>query len=201
VAITNGYCTLGDFKNYKDITSSDTTDDDVLEKIIESASRFIDNQSGQRFYSSTGQTLYFTAEDANFLLVPNLQSVTTLKTDDDGDRTYEDTWTTGDYDLMPYNASYQGVPYSWIQTTPESDYSFPLIEKGVEIKGDWGYSAVPDEIRLACIEIAHAANARRSGQNLTGIAEVTAAGVVISPEDITPFAKAILMQYQRAYGS
>ena len=55
----------------------------------------------------------------------DLLSVTTLKTDEDGDRTYEITWATTDYDLMPYNATLesQAQPYSHLQTTPDGDYT------------------------------------------------------------------------------
>ena len=158
----------------------------------------MDNMAGQFFYGDTGQTKYYTAEDSQILFIDNFYAITTLRTDDAGDGTW-DTWntgqTTGDFYHMPFNAS----TYSWIEVNPGGDYSFPTNRKGVEIIGDIGYAAVPDEIRLACYEIVNAANGRRSGQNLSGVAEVTAAGIVITPEDITPFAKKILKMYQRGY--
>ena len=170
----------------------------MIENIIEGASRFIDNMAGQFFYGDTGQTRYYTAKDSQILFIDNFYGVTTLKTDDDGDDTW-DTWntgqTTGDFYLMPFNAS----TYSWIEINPDGDYVFPTNRKGVEIIGDIGYAAVPDEIRLACYEIVNAYHGRRSGQNLSGVAEVTAAGVVITPQDITPSAMSILKMYQRGY--
>jgi len=42
MAITNGYCTLEEFKDDKRITSDDAADDGVIEGIIEDASRMID---------------------------------------------------------------------------------------------------------------------------------------------------------------
>lgn len=204
MAITNGYLTLAEFKAYKDITSSDTTDDAVIEKIIEGASRFIDDITGQTFYSDTGETRYFTATDNEVLFIDNLYGITTLKTDEDQDGTYENTWntgqTTGDFYLMPFNAAIKGRPYSWIEASDEGDYTFPKTQKGVQIVGDWGYSAVPADIKMACYEIANAAYGRRSGQNLTGAAEVTAAGIVITPQDITPYARTIIASYKRGYG-
>jgi len=204
VAITNGYLTLAEFKAYKNITGSDTTDDTVIERLIEGASRFIDNMTGQFFYSDTGETRYFSAEYGGILFIPNLYGITTLKTDEDQDGTFENTWNTGqntgDFYLMPFNAVLDGKSYSWIQANEEGDYVFPTTRKGVEIKGDWGYSAVPNEIKTACYEIVNAAYGKRSGQNLTGNAEVTGAGIVITPEDITPYARSILKQWQRGYG-
>ena len=92
MAITNGYITLAEFKRYKGgMSVSNTGDDAVIEDMIEAASRFIDNMTGQYFYSDTG-TRYYTAKDYDILFIDNLQSPATLKTDEDGDGTYENTW-------------------------------------------------------------------------------------------------------------
>ena len=205
MAIDRGYVTLVEFKAYRDITTTNTTDDGVLETLIEGASRFIDNFCGQFFYSSTSGTVrYYTAEAAHVLFINNISVLETLKTDENEDGTYETTWntgqTTGDFYLMPFNASEDGKSYSWIEVNPNGDNSFTKARKGVEITGEWGFAAIPDEIRMACYEIVNAADKRRSGQNLTGNAEITAAGVVISPEDITASARAILKSYKRGYG-
>ena len=203
MAITRGYLTLAEYKLYKDITSSDTNDDVILENIIESASRFIDNYTGQFFYKSTGATKYFTALDPNVLFIDNLYGITTLKTDENCDGTYEITWNTGqntgDFYLMPFNASEDGLAYNRIEVNPEGDYVFPPNIKGVQIAGDWGYSAVPDAIRQACYEIVNSYHGHRSGQNLTGEAQITAAGVVITPDSIPASAREILNAYRRPY--
>lgn len=202
MAISNGYLTLAEFKAYKDITSSDTTDDTVIENLIEGASRFIDAMTGKFFYSNTG-TRYYSPKDAETIFVDDLASISSLKTDDNLDGTFENTWntgqSTGDFWLMPLNASENSIPYSWIEVNPEGDYTFTKGRKTVQIIGTWGYSSVPADIKNACYEIVSAAYGRKSGQNLTGSAEVTAAGIVITPEDITPFARTILASYKRGY--
>jgi hypothetical protein len=188
--------TLAEFKAYVDDQgNTDTTDDGVMEDIIEAASRYIDRQTNQFFYDDEDATRYYTPEANDFLITDPIQSITTLKTDSDGDRTYEDTWQSTDYDLMPFNP--ENSSYTWIETTPDGDYSFPKIKKGVEITGDFGYASTPDDIKLACMEIAKAAYSRRYGQNMTGNAEVTAAGVVITPQDIPAFARSIIRGYRR----
>ena len=129
----------------------DKTNDVLLEVAIEAASRHIDHLTGDFFHSSTG-TYYFTPDMTDMLnLCPSLQVVTTLKSDEDGDRTYENTWATTDYDLMPFNASNLSKPYSWIEVNPEGDYSFPKSIKSIELAGTWGWSAVPKPIKEACI--------------------------------------------------
>ena len=208
MAITNGYLTLVEFKNYKGGTGSfaaDTADDDVIENIIESASRFIDNLTGQFFYKDTGETRYYSAEFDDMLFTDNFYSIVTLKTDEDQDGTYENTWntgqSTGDFYMMPFNAILDGKAYNRIEVSAEGDYTFPKgVQRGVEMTADWGYAAVPDIIKMACYEIANAAYGRRSGQNLTGNAEITGAGIVITPQDITPYARSLLAGYRRGYG-
>jgi len=51
VAITNGYCTLAEVKAALRLT--DSTDDTLLEKSIEGASRRIDGYCGRFFYQTT----------------------------------------------------------------------------------------------------------------------------------------------------
>jgi len=53
----NGYATLSDWKNTKDIESLDNVDDSVIEQLIESASRFIDEKTAKTFYPRV-QTRY-----------------------------------------------------------------------------------------------------------------------------------------------
>jgi len=128
-----------DLEQYKDWFNVTTTDNDaVTVSLLEAVSRFIDLYDRRHFYAAA-ETRYYTPEENDYLYVDDLLSVTTLKTDEDGDRTYEITWTTSDYDLMPYNATTDGKPYTWIETTPDGSYSFPLIKKSVELAGSFGY--------------------------------------------------------------
>jgi len=152
MAITNGYATLQGFKDRFDI--EDSIDDNEIEAAITAVSRMIDGIRGERFFTTTSdETRYFTAVNSDVLFVPlKIVSITTLKTDNDNDRTYENTWTSGtDYDLLPYNASLDSEPYRWIEVTPNGSYSFPKnIRKGVEIAGKFGWSSIPAYISEAC---------------------------------------------------
>lgn len=53
------------------------------------------------------------------------------------------------------------------------------------------------DITQACLEIATSAYRRRKGQNMSGVAQVTAAGVVITPQDVPGQAREILNKYVR----
>lgn len=135
--MSNEYVDRNTIKARLDITGD--TLDDALDAAIAAASRALDRRCKRKFYAAT-ETRYFTARSATKLWVPDLLSVTSLKTDQDGDRTYETTWATTDYDLGPFNAALElGEPYAWVHTTPLGAYRFPLLAKAIEIVGSWGY--------------------------------------------------------------
>jgi hypothetical protein len=163
MATTNCYCTLAELKARAGIGSTDTTDDATLKGLLDSVSRFIDSYCLRKFYVET-RTRYFTADNDYQLDVPDLLAVTTLGTDSDGDRTYEDTWASTDYDLMPLNALYESParPYTSLEVTPTGSYVFPLVAKGVSILGKWGYAE-----NLGALDTLGAAIVNTTGTSLT----------------------------------
>ena len=88
------YTSISDIKGVLGISS--TTDDTVIRKIVESASRSIDNYCNRIFVTQTA-TKYL--DGATKLWLPDLLSITTLKTDEGNDGTYENTYATTDYYL------------------------------------------------------------------------------------------------------
>ena len=161
MAITNGYCTLAEVKSAARI--SDSTDDTLLENCIEAASRRIDGYVGRFFYQNTAtiklyltDTSIITPTSYNSYVLPtdDLVSVTTLTTDDAGDGTFSTTWTNSDYRLEPLNSVALGRPFRKVIAT-NTGKSFPVIVAppmpGVQIEGVWGWPAVPDDIREACV--------------------------------------------------
>jgi hypothetical protein len=176
MTITNGYTSKAVYKQrFYDEGQGDTKDDVAIESVIEAVSRSIDEICWQRFFTtSENETRYFTPEFRDWLRLPErIISINTLKTDNDNDRTYENTWANTDYDLMPFNASLDGEPYRWIEVTPNGDYSFPLVQKGVEISGKFGWSSAPKQITEACLLASHRLMARRnSPYGVSGAAAV-----------------------------
>lgn len=153
MTITNGYCTLDDFKaNFFPKNSTDSLDDSVIESKIEAISRLIDEETHRRFFKNgTDEIRTFSPKESDLLVGFDIVSITTLKTDEDGDRVYETTWATTDYDLEPENASLDGRPYTAIRIAPDGRYSFPLIRRGVQITGIFGWSAIPKLAKEACL--------------------------------------------------
>jgi hypothetical protein len=155
VTIANGYATLAEARAQIGITvTADTTDDTVIEARVEAISRTIDALTGRRFYrNGTDEVRYYTTDSPYVLECPDdIGSITALETDGDGDRTYENSWAATDYDLMPYNATLDGKPFTWLEVTPDGDYTCPTIRRGVKITGKFGYAAsTPPAIKAACL--------------------------------------------------
>jgi hypothetical protein len=162
MTITNGYCTLVELKAWLDI--GDTADDSQLEVTIEAASRWIDAQTGRRFFTEA-DTRYYTATNPHYLYlddvyrVDNAPSSFALTTDDNADGTYETTWATSDYILKPVNgspfdAAGAKAPYTSLEVNIHAgDYSLPVnVQNGVKIVADFGYSeTTPQNIKAACL--------------------------------------------------
>lgn len=141
--LTNCYLTLAEFKAtvYPNAESGDTADDEVIKRVIENISRSLDRLwEGRHYYSRTATRVYG-ALTADLVVVDDLLSVTTLKTDSTGARTYDTTWATTDYDLEPFDAvtSAPPRPYTRIVPTPNGTYKFPSTRGGVQVVGSFGY--------------------------------------------------------------
>lgn len=138
--------------------------DEVMESVIEAASRAIDYYCDRVFYTSAATARTFTPCDSRLLFVDDLLSIDAngLVTDDDGDRTYENTWATTDYLLLPENAATDGEPYTMIEIDPYGSHIFPCVRRGVKITGTWGYAAtVPKPIAEICLLLSEQMMARK----------------------------------------
>ena len=197
--ITNGYCTLAEFKAYADITTTDATDDAFLEDAIEAASRLIDAQTRRHFYAAT-ETRYFDVpagqiDDSVLYLDEDLLAVTTLTNGSSG------AITSASYWLLPPNAS----PKWGVKLRPSSGLSWDSdtagdSEQAISIAGTWGYSSTtPDDIKQACLMIANAYRQKRSGQSVEGTTRVTGAGVVIEAGDIPKDAARLIQGYKKVF--
>jgi hypothetical protein len=104
-----------------------------------------------------------------------------------------------DYHLIPKNKS----PYFEIKLKDTSSITWQSSSSGgfeyvITVIGTWGYSATaPADIKNACLMIVASAYNRRAGENTSGITHITAAGVVITPEDIPSSVWTIIRGYRK----
>jgi hypothetical protein len=152
MAITNGYCTLAEVKAACRIT--DALSDTLLENVIEGASRRIDGYCGRFFYQVANTAISFYTNNEFKVLLPDIASANiTVKTDDNGDGTFETTWSAGQYRLEPTDVVLQTRPYYRLVTT--GIRTFPIFSyppmPGLQVTATWGWPSIPDDVREACI--------------------------------------------------
>lgn len=156
MAIIDGYATLADVKAALRIT--DTVDDSLLEISIEAASREIDGWCERVFTASTATRVY-RPTDVFTVETDDIQSITTLKTDTDGDGVFETTWETTDFQLEPLNGISGGIQSPFYVIKAVGSYLFPIYEPrnvnsndaSVQVTGVFGFSTIPTAVKQACI--------------------------------------------------
>lgn len=208
MAISNGYATLAEVRAKLRAPATNTASDSQYEQAVEAASRWVDRYCRRRFYGAS-ETRYYTAENPYEIQVYDVTSITSLKTDEDGNGTYETTWPSTGYNLKygeNYNASLDGKPYTQIEVAENGDQTFPTaIKKGVQIIGVHGYVAstnaatgCPDPIKDATLLIAE--RILKRGDAPLGVAGPLALGqqpVRIPSITADPDIKALLDPYRR----
>jgi hypothetical protein len=198
MAITNGYCTLAEVKAALRLANSDTTEDALLENSIEAASRRIDGYCNTFFYQKQATIKLFT-RFPYVCSIPDLAlSAITLKTDDNGDGTFETTWTASDYYLDPVDTALTGLPFRKIVAS--GSRSFPLLydpnRPAIELTGTFGYPAIPEDVREACVLLAMRGFARyNSALGIVGFADMA-----ITVRAVDPDVRDYLMPYRQLIG-
>lgn len=134
---------------------SDTVDDFEVRAAVESVSRGIEKVCGERQFFRDTQTRLYAADDFYTCPIDDLVSVTTLKTDDDGDGVFETTWATSDYELLPVNPRRAGETWPYTTIHAVGSRSFPLNRSPsgrrhrVQVAGTFGWPAVPSGVSSA----------------------------------------------------
>ena len=147
--MTNAYADHTTIKSTGVLNITGTTYDTSLRQVLETASRLIDQYCNRHFYVLVA-TRKYDGDGGTELLVPDLISVTILKTDDDLDRTFEATWAASDYLLYHTNADptkLWGRPYTSIHVDTDAGAE-DVFTKGmqtVQIDGKWGYREVTED--------------------------------------------------------
>lgn len=148
--MANEYATLAELKAFLRIT--DTTDDVELQDKLTAASRRIDRDTGRRFWvdgSATART--YRAMHPELLLVDDISTTVGLIVEVGRGSTWTAVDSTG-YDLLPENAIADG----WaIETLQRVGACWPVWgSTRVRVTAKWGWPAVPEPIKAACILLA-----------------------------------------------
>lgn len=196
------YASLAEFKSAIGIGTADTTDDTALQSVLDATDALIDLYTDRKQgFGTASETRYYTAEDYKYVLVDDLVSISSLTTDDDGNGTYETTWTANtDYNLAPGNAALDGWPYNEIDVSVTWPRNFPKnVYRGVKVIGVFGWPAVPNAVKQAAIIQAGAVwSSRTSPFGVIGSQDL--GGILRQARALHPEAQVLLEAYRKREG-
>jgi hypothetical protein len=150
VAIVNGYTTLNEVKD--SLNLDDSIENGAIELAIATASRMIDDYCGRFFYKDGTVEVpairYYTPSDFYTVVVDDFVSLSEIATDDNFDQLYQTIWTATDSMFEPVNNPSRGWPRNRIIAV--GSYVWPaFLPQSVRLKGIFGWSSVPYEVRTA----------------------------------------------------
>lgn len=139
--------------------ASETFADPEITLALTAASRGIDGATRRRFWTDADalQVRHYTPVSAGWLSVDDLVALTSLKTDTDGDGTFENAWTLNtDFVLEPLNAAADARPWTSVSRHPRGSYrEFPVdLPRSVQVTGKFGWDSVPEAIKEATMILA-----------------------------------------------
>jgi hypothetical protein len=162
--VANEYAGLEEVKATLELSGESQFDPD-LSRALTAASRAVDSLCGRRFWLDADDTSvrYYGPTDVTVdlddgawkLKIHDLVDLASFKADQDGDGTFEETWTVNaDFLLEPLNAAEDGRPWTTIKRHPLGSYTFPCYPRSIEVTGQFGWAAVPAEIKEATVILA-----------------------------------------------
>lgn len=157
-ALGDLYVTPEILKSRKGIT--DSYDDAEMWTACRAVSRWIDEYCS-RVFARRAVTVKLKSCGQYATSTPDLVSVTTLKTDEDGDGVFETTWSASDYELQPVNAALevQPMPYTSIAAVGNRLFPVAYVAAGarthrVELAGVLGWPSLPAPVTEAAAILA-----------------------------------------------
>ncbi len=188
----NSYVTLDVFKGTGALNITGTGDDTRLLSLLESAGRMVDRYCNRHFYVLEA-TRKFDGAGTAVLLLPDLASIDSsgLKTDDDKDRTFETTWATTDYLLLPLNADPASAanpgsrPYTRVEvdTDAGTKAAWPAGRQTVQVAGQWGWWR----------------HLKRASETADAVVDATTTSVVVSSRSDVEAGHTLLIDSEQLY--
>ena len=136
----------GDLRKLKDPSLLDNPAgggaDRALLSLLLAASEAVDRHCNRHFYALTA-TRWFDGPGEAALPLPDVISVSSLRSDDDGSGLYRTAWSASEYGLLPLNASpeeHWGRPYNALRVRGNGPRQ--RFERGharYEVGGRWGF--------------------------------------------------------------
>lgn len=166
------YVTVADCRDW--LGFDDSADDPELTAVLNAVDEAIDAYCGQRFVqdSQVASARLFVADSfATVRLFPSVVGDTTgmvVKTDDNGDGTFETTWSSSDYSVVPFSGvgpdGKSGWPVRALQADRLRGKWWPMWPDRpcVQVTAIWGWDSTPASVTLAARMLVAAWHQRRA---------------------------------------
>lgn len=139
--------------------TGETYADDAMDVAVNAANEACDNYKRTTFAPTEDQARIYTAQPgATKLEIDDLNTLTSVTVDEDGDGVFETTWVEGtDFDLLPVNAPFEGIPYQAIglRARGSGASAFPRYPNTVKVTGSYGWLQTPQSVVQAATLIAN----------------------------------------------
>lgn len=196
--VTQNYVELEDMKKTLALEGVSYANLDLSE-VISAASRKVDEKTERRFWldADANQVRIYTPTYPDKLWIDDLVTLTTIRTDPNGDGVYESTWSATDYQLGPTNAAADGRPFEWVKARSNGTLDFSLdYDETVQITGRFGWPSVPADVKTATKMIAHR-YVKRLREAPHGVVGFGMDGAVVRMMHVDPDVEDLLMPYSR----
>jgi hypothetical protein len=156
-AVANVYCTVGELRGQLG-DDGGKLDGALLERAVGATSRGIEAYCNRRFWRDPAvKVRTYRPHDGCVAWVDDIATATGLlvKTDSNGDGTFETTWTIGtDFQLEPLNADVDAGSFAWWRLVAIGGKRFPQLWNGrpsLQVTAQFGWAAIPDGVNAAAI--------------------------------------------------
>jgi hypothetical protein len=152
--------TLDEVYDFGKIDRDRTADEAMLEAARLSGISTVKQITGRSFEKVTTATARkFVPTSQLHAWVHDIWSTTDLvvKTDEGGDGTFGTTWAASDYELHPLDGILQGETVPYFRLEAVGSRYFPVANQrtaSLQVTAMWGWSAVPEPVRLAALILA-----------------------------------------------
>jgi hypothetical protein len=126
--------------------------------------------------------------------VDDIIYINEIATDDNFDQLYTTVWATSDYMVEPVNNPRRGWP--WTRLLAIGSYIFPAnLPQSVRVSGVWGWTAIPEEVKMACrLQAARFFVRRQSPFGIAGSPEI---GTVRLSSRLDPDVELLLKPFRK----
>ncbi len=150
------YITASDLADWGGVRSG--LDTAIITSLCDSASAAVDAYCGRVFTADSVATArtFYTLSTWDVAIDDALE-ITTLQTDEGGLGNFTTTWTTNDYFTSPLNGVGQNGHTGWPITricARQTHWFWPAPWPSVKVTAKWGWTAVPADVRQACLMLA-----------------------------------------------